>query len=87
MMRLGIKDTGSGISEDKKDKLFKPFERLGMQPEQIEGTGIGLTITKQLVELMNGTIGFESTAGEGSFFYIDLPLSKNAPTSLQNECY
>ena len=75
MMRLGIKDTGSGISEDKKDKLFKPFERLGMQPEQIEGTGIGLTITKQLVELMNGTIGFESTAGEGSFFYVNFPIS------------
>jgi len=75
MMRLGIKDTGSGISEDKKDKLFKPFERLGMQPEQIEGTGIGLTITKQLVELMNGTIGFESTAGEGSFFYVNFPVS------------
>jgi signal transduction histidine kinase/CheY-like chemotaxis protein len=73
MMRLGVRDTGHGIAEDKKDKLFKPFERFDADAEYIEGTGIGLTISQQLIELMNGTIGFESTAGEGSFFYIDVP--------------
>ena len=75
MMRLGIRDTGHGIAEDKKDKLFKPFERFDVDTESIEGTGIGLTITKQLIELMRGTIGFESTFGEGSFFYVDVPVS------------
>jgi len=80
MMRLGIRDTGHGISEQSQDKLFKPFERFDVDAEKIEGTGIGLTITKQLVELMNGTIGFESTAGEGSFFYVDVPVSVKAPS-------
>jgi CheY-like chemotaxis protein len=78
MVRLGIRDTGHGIPEDKQEKLFKPFERFDIDREQIEGVGIGLTITKQLVELMNGTIGFESTAGEGSFFYVDVPVSAKA---------
>jgi PAS domain S-box-containing protein len=79
MMRLGIRDTGHGISEDKQAKLFKPFERFDVDAEQIEGTGIGLTITKQLVELMNGTIGFESAGREGSFFYVDVPISEKVP--------
>jgi signal transduction histidine kinase len=78
MMRLGIKDTGYGIAEDKKDKVFSPFERFNVDAETIEGAGIGLTITKKLVELMNGTIGFESTAGEGCFFYVDIPVSTEA---------
>ncbi len=78
-LRIGVRDTGHGISNDKKSKIFKPFERFDADSEQIEGTGIGLTITKQLVELMNGTIGFESTAGEGSFFYIDVPISDKTP--------
>lgn len=78
-MRIGVRDTGHGIPENKKDKLFKPFERFDKNAEKIEGTGIGLTITKQLVEMMNGTIGFESTVEEGSYFYIDLPISSKAP--------
>ncbi len=78
-MRLGVKDTGHGIPEDKKDKLFKPFERFDVDAEHIEGTGIGLTITKQLIELMNGAIGFESITEEGSYFYIDIPVAVKAP--------
>ena len=77
-MRLGIRDTGNGIAVDKKGKLFKAFERFDVDAESIEGTGIGLIITKQLVELMGGTIGFESTAGGGSFFYVDIPISRKA---------
>jgi signal transduction histidine kinase len=77
-MRIGIKDTGNGIPEDKKDKLFESFERFDVDKEYIEGTGIGLTITKQLIELMNGTIGFESNVNQGSFFYIDIPISVKA---------
>jgi signal transduction histidine kinase/ActR/RegA family two-component response regulator len=79
-IRLGIRDTGCGISDDNKNKIFKPFERFHDDLEAIEGTGIGLAISKQFTELMGGTIGFESTAGEGSFFYIDFPIS--AKTSL-----
>ena len=85
VMRLGVRDTGHGIPGDKKDKLFKPFERFDVDAEHIEGTGIGLTISKQLIELMNGTIGFESVPGEGSFFYIDVPVSVKAPLSIQVE--
>ena len=59
--------------------LRKPFERFDVDAESIEGTGIGLTITKQLLELMRGTIGFESTLGEGSYFYVDVPISDKAP--------
>jgi signal transduction histidine kinase/CheY-like chemotaxis protein len=83
--RLGIRDTGHGIPDDKKDKLFKPFERFDVDAEHIEGTGIGLTISKQLIELMNGTIGFESKEGEGSYFYIDVPVSVKAPLPIQVE--
>lgn len=83
MIRVGVRDTGYGIPDDKKDKLFKPFERLDMAADQIEGTGIGLTISKQLVDLMNGSIGFESEVGKGSFFYIDLPVFEEGPLPVQ----
>lgn len=78
-MRLGVKDTGRGVPENEKFKIFDPFERLNIGPEDIKGTGIGLTISKQLIELMNGEIGFESTVGVGSFCYIDLPIVEKEP--------
>jgi len=74
-MRVSVSDTGIGLSEREKKKIFEPFERLGKQSEAIEGTGIGLTITKQLVNLMSGRIGFESEIGKGSTFWIDIPKS------------
>jgi PAS domain S-box-containing protein len=83
--RLGIRDTGHGIPDDQKDKLFKPFERFDVEAEHIEGTGIGLTISKKLIELMNGAIGFESKEGEGSYFYIDVPVSVKASLPTQGE--
>ena len=73
-MRIGVKDTGYGIPDDMKGLIFQPFERFGN--ETVQGTGIGLTISKNLVEMMGGTIHFESMAGKGSFFYIDLAISK-----------
>lgn len=68
-----ISDTGRGLTEEEINKLFMPFERLDAE-ESIEGTGIGLTITKHLVELMDGSIGIESKPGEGSTFWIKLAL-------------
>lgn len=84
ILRLGVKDTGPGIPEDKIDKLFKPFERLNAEFEKIEGTGVGLAISKQLIELMDGAIGFENSSGKGSFFYIDLPFSEKTSMSVEN---
>jgi signal transduction histidine kinase len=84
-MRLKIQDTGHGIAEDKIEMLFKPFERFDVDAEQIEGAGIGLTISKQLIEMMHGTIGFESTLGEGSLFYVDVLISDKASVPLEIE--
>jgi CheY-like chemotaxis protein len=73
-LRLTVADTGKGIAADQQHLLFEPFQRLGHESSSIEGTGIGLTITKKLVTLMRGRIGFESVAGEGSTFWVDMPL-------------
>jgi signal transduction histidine kinase/CheY-like chemotaxis protein len=74
-LKISVKDNGSGISEGKQQELFKPFNRLGYETSGIQGTGIGLSISKQLVESMQGTIGFSSKWQEGSTFWIELPLS------------
>ena len=71
---LSVSDTGIGIPHAQRDKLFLPFERLGRETGQIEGTGIGLTVTKRIVELLGGGIGFESEEGKGSTFWVSLPL-------------
>jgi len=75
--RLGISvaDTGPGIVEAEWEDIFQPFNRLGADYSGIEGTGIGLAISKRLMELMGGDIGLESTPGEGSCFFISLPLA------------
>ena len=73
-LRLSVADTGRGIAEDKQTQLFTPFSRLGLENSNITGTGIGLTITKELVEAMGGTIGFESTLERGSTFWLEFPI-------------
>jgi len=80
-VRLGVRDTGLGIPDNKKQLLFTPFERFDANSENIEGTGIGLTISRRIIEMMNGTIAFESKLEVGSFFYIDLKLVKTIPTA------
>jgi|GEM_PF-6343561 len=71
-----IADTGAGIAAEKLASLFKPFERLGLDNSGIEGTGIGLAITKRLVEAMGGEVGVVSTPGVGTTFWIKLPLGR-----------
>ena len=73
-LRLSVIDTGRGISKEKQKNLFEPFERLGLESSGIEGTGIGLVISKNLVELMSGRIGFESKPDQGSTFWVDFKL-------------
>lgn len=75
LLRITISDTGPGIDAARFNELFDPFNRLGKEGGEIQGTGIGLSITKQLVESMDGNIGVESTLGEGSQFWIELPLA------------
>ena len=71
-IRISIKDSGAGLPPEKLAQLFQPFNRLGQEDGTEEGTGIGLVVTKRLVELMGGTIGVESTVGVGSEFWIEL---------------
>lgn len=74
--RISVEDKGRGISENQKMNIFKPFNRAGIDNSQVEGIGVGLSIAKSLIEEMQGRINFESTEGEGSIFWIDIPKSK-----------
>lgn len=71
-IRIEVTDTGNGLTADQQSNLFQSFERLGAENSKIEGTGIGLVISKNLVEAMNGTIGVDSTPEKGSTFWIEL---------------
>jgi signal transduction histidine kinase/CheY-like chemotaxis protein len=74
-IRICIEDSGAGLSREKIAQLFQPFNRLGQEMSSEEGTGIGLVTAKRLVELMDGTIGVESTVGKGSVFWVELDLT------------
>jgi len=76
--RISVRDTGNGLPPEKLSQLFQPFNRLGQESGSEEGTGIGLVVSKRLVELMGGDIGAESTVGVGSVFWIELH-STHAP--------
>lgn len=78
-IRITVSDTGTGIAAEKQKKLFQPFNRLSAESSEIEGTGIGLTITKTLMELMGGSIGVDSKMGVGTHFWIELPLELIRP--------
>jgi PAS domain S-box-containing protein len=72
--RITVVDDGIGIPGDKLDKIFEPFQRAGQETGPIEGTGIGLAISKRLAELMKGRVGFTSEIGRGSTFWIEVPV-------------
>ena len=74
-LRISVADTGRGIPDDRQRDIFEPFSRVKSAGEEIEGTGIGLTITRRLMELMDGRVGLQSTVGEGSVFWVDFPLA------------
>jgi protein-histidine pros-kinase len=76
--RIAISDTGDGIEADQMGNLFTPFDRLGAERRGIEGTGLGLALSKSLVETMGGTIEVTSTPGEGSSFAVVLPITDRA---------
>ena len=74
-IRISVRDTGFGLAPEQLAKLFQPFNRLGKEAGAEEGTGIGLVVTKRLVELMGGNIGVDSTVGVGSVFWIEMNLT------------
>ena len=74
-IRVSVTDSGAGLAPQQIAQLFQPFNRLGREKETEQGTGIGLVVTKQLVELMGGTIDVSSTVGEGCEFCIEMPAA------------
>ena len=74
-LRINVIDTGKGLSTEQQKHVFMPFERMGAEFTKVKGTGIGLTITQNLISMMGGTVGVESKIGKGSNFWIELPLS------------
>jgi signal transduction histidine kinase len=79
MVRIMVTDEGAGIPSDRHAEVFQPFNRLGADRSNIQGAGIGLAITRQMVELMGGRVGFRSEAGAGSCFWIDIPIYSEEP--------
>ncbi len=72
---LEVEDTGLGIAEEDARKVFEPFQRMNWEYSDVEGTGIGLTLSRRMMGLMKGSIGFKSAQGKGSCFFIELPLA------------
>ena len=74
ILRINIRDTGPGIAPDNLRRVFEPFERLDADDQDVEGSGVGLTLSKALVEAMGGVLGLDSQVGTGSTFWIELAI-------------
>jgi PAS domain S-box-containing protein len=74
-IRISVRDTGKGLTPEQLAQLFQPFNRLGQEANAEQGTGIGLTVSKRLIETMGGVIGVDSTVGKGSEFWVELKLT------------
>jgi signal transduction histidine kinase/CheY-like chemotaxis protein len=86
-LRIHVSDTGRGMSEEQLAKLFSPFERLGAERSSIEGTGLGLTLSRGLVDAMGGTLGVKSEVGVGTTFVVELALAASPlRNSEETEC-
>jgi len=83
-LRINIKDTGLGIADDKQANIFTPFFRVDANNSSVEGTGIGLTLSRKLIEIMNGSINFVSELGKGSTFWIEIPLIEKSENQQDN---
>lgn len=75
--RITITDTGSGISREQQSRIFEPFERLGFERSKVQGTGLGLTIVRQLTQEMKYPFGFWTRSGLGSVFWIEIPIAES----------
>lgn len=82
LVAFGVRDTGRGISADQMDELFVPFARLGADERGIEGTGLGLALSRHLVEAMSGELRVESAVGSGSTFWVAMPLASDPAEAL-----
>lgn len=82
---LRVCDTGAGIASEHMENLFEPFNRLGAEYSEVEGTGIGLTITQKLVQFLHGRIRVESEPGKGSCFEVVLPTSEGTPGMTESD--
>jgi len=77
-VRLSVTDTGPGINPELRERLFTPFDRLDAESSGIEGTGLGLALSKGLIEAIGGTLGVDSVVGQGSTFWFELPIAEQA---------
>jgi signal transduction histidine kinase len=80
-VRVAVTDTGQGIPNEMLDRVFVPFDRLDAEERGVEGTGIGLSLSRTFIEAMDGTIGVESKVGVGSTFWVELPSAPPAPST------
>ncbi len=83
--KILITDSGRGISQENLQKLFNPFERIGAEQTEIEGSGLGLAVVKKLLDAMHGKVGVESQPGKGSTFWIELPYCESGLESFDNQ--
>ncbi len=83
-VKITITDSGKGIPKESIDKVFEPFERVGAELTEIEGSGLGLSIVKKLMTIMGGSVGVESKLGKGSTFWLELPLAHDPTKQIQH---